>query len=181
MEEPEIDPYTPPAAEPVPVYVPVRPTRVLVIGLLFCTAGVLALGSMIWGFSKGRLDLNPMALMLLVGIGVLRGRTNSQWWATLWLIFGYGLCGVLVVAELAWPGQTDIQGFGYHFKGGYPIPGLFACCLIPAVGLITLHVLLSSRKSQEWFRQIRLQKMRERLRPGRAAHRSRPGDSGSKS
>lgn len=167
MQEPETDPYAPPAAAPFPDSSPVRPRRVLVIAILFCAFGALVLGSMVWGLGKGRLDLNPLALTLPVGIGLLRGQTSSQWWATLWLILGYGLCGALMVAEWVWPGQTKIEGFGYRFEGGYSMPVLLACCAIPAAFLITLHVLLHSPKATAYFRAKRIQVLRERFRPSR--------------
>lgn len=62
------------------------PKRVLIIGLLFCLSGILAIWDVLSGICQNRLSLNFAVLLLPVGIGLLRGRQRSQWWARFCII-----------------------------------------------------------------------------------------------
>lgn len=135
------------------------------IGILFGAAGALVLGSMVWGFlGWDRLDLNPAVLLLPVGIGLLRGQTSSQWWASVWLVLGYAFCLVLVVADLTRPGQINFRWGDVSSEGSYSSPVLITCCVLTGAVLAALHWLLRSPKAAEYFRQMRVRALRERLR-----------------
>ena len=166
-EDPETDPYAPPAAEPVAASSAERPRRVYIIGVLFCFTGGLMLGHMLWSLAKGTLVLNPLALMVPVGIGLLRGKTNSQWSATLWLVLGYCTCLVLIVAELTRPGEIHIRWQGVDWRGQYSGAVLIGCCLLAGGVLAGMHWLLRSARADAYFREKRLEGLRRRIRPPR--------------
>lgn len=167
MQEPEIDPYAPPAAAPLPVFSPERPRRVQVIGILFCVAGAVALGGMVWGLTGKRLTLNPAVLMLPVGVGLLRGQTSSQWWAMIWLVLGCGFCVLLAVLEWMMPGQLNLRWNGRDYQGAYSSPVFLAACVLAGTALGVLHWLLRSPRAAFYFREKRLQVLRERFHPPR--------------
>lgn len=166
-QEPETDPYAPPAPENLPLPPFRRPRRVLVIGILFCVLGVLAAGTMVWAFALRQLTLNPMVLMLPVGIGLLKGRTSSQWWASVWLALGCGLCLLLGTLEWIMPGNLNLRWNGKDYQGAYSSPVVLAVCAVNAMALGTLHWLLRSPKAAFYFREKRLEALRERFHPRR--------------
>jgi hypothetical protein len=57
------------------------PKRVLIIGLQFCLGGLSAIWDMLFGLFHSRIGFNFGELLLPVGIGLLRGKPTSKWWA----------------------------------------------------------------------------------------------------
>jgi hypothetical protein len=169
MTDAETDPYRPPVTPDALSPLPQRPRRVLVVGGLFCLVGGMVLCKILWELSQNRPFFDLLVLMLPVGIGLLKGRTSSKWWATLWLMFCYGMCLVFIVMDLANPGHVTVRGFGHEIEGGYSRPLFLSSAIAMGVVFIVMHYLLASRKSADYFREHRLRDLREssRFRRGR--------------
>lgn len=125
---------------------PVIPKRILTIGLLFAIMGAYSIAEVIRaGFHDG-INLNFSMFMLPVGIGLLRGRKSSQWWASLWIILGY--CSAVWVLVMTFCAPTaEIKWLGFTAQGKGAIPYLFVFLLLWAVGLSIGHRLLYSPKA----------------------------------
>ncbi|RYD39850.1 MAG: hypothetical protein EOP85_15245 [Verrucomicrobiaceae bacterium] len=162
MIDTDPDPYKPPAAEDAQVLPsPQRPRRVLLVGALFCLVGGAVICQILWDLFHHRLSFDLTVLMLPVGVGLLRGRTSSKWWATLWCIYGYGMSLIFVMLDLLEPGRVTLKVFGHEVEGGYPRPLFLTLAILMAAGFMTMHYLLASRKSAEYFREQRLRDLRE--------------------
>jgi uncharacterized membrane protein (DUF485 family) len=163
MTEPPFNPYQPPATNfennpgsDYPGDSPSKmPKRVLVIGLLFCLGGVCAIWDVLSALFRSCLNLNFAVLLLPVGIGLLRGKPSSQWWARFWIILGYVLCGLLVVFVPLLPGSAHATWFGTDLHGPEAVPYVIGMALFFAVLLFVLHKLLYSEKANRFFRRDR--------------------------
>ena len=82
--------------------------------ILFCLAGMLAIWEVISDLVHSHLNLNFAVFLLPVGIGLLRGKPRSQWWARFWFILGYILCALLVVMVLVSPGNLACHPFAFN-------------------------------------------------------------------
>ena len=161
MTEPPLNPYQPPATNfennPGPDYPgdssSKMPKRVLVIGLLFCLGGILATWDVLSGLFHSCLSINFAVLLLPVGIGLLRGKPSSQWWARFWIILGYILCGALVIFVTFSPGSASATWFNTKLQGPEAVPYVIGMALFFAVILFVLHQLLYSEKANRFFRR----------------------------
>ncbi len=161
MTEPPSNPYQPPATNfennPGSDYPgdssSKMPKRVLVIGLLFCLGGILAIWDVLSGLFDSRLSINFAVLLLPVGIGLLRGKPSSQWWARFWIILGYILCGSLIIFVMLSPESAHATGFGTDLHGPEAAPYVIGMALFFAVLLFVLHKLLYSEKANRFFRR----------------------------
>ena len=89
-----------------------RPIGLTIIGFLFVLGGALALFEIVWDLSHRRLNLNFAALMIPVGIGLLKGRSSSRSWAKFWIGFFVVLLSALL---LAYPFFSE----SYHIRFGH--------------------------------------------------------------
>jgi hypothetical protein len=128
------------------------PKRVLVIGMLFCVGGILAIWDVVASLLNGDINLNFGVLLLPVGIGLLRGRPSSQWWARFWIILGYIGCGLLVAAVIVWPEAAYATWFDSQLRGPAAVPYVVGMAMLSAVLLVVMHKLLYSEKANEFFR-----------------------------
>jgi len=129
------------------------PKRVFIIGLLFCLGGILAIWEVLSGLFQSCLNLNFAVLLLPVGIGLLRGKQGSQWWARFWIILGYILCGALIILVMLSPGSARATWFGTELQGSGAAPYVIGMALFFAVLLFVLHKLLYSEKANRFFRR----------------------------
>jgi hypothetical protein len=127
------------------------PKRVLAIGLLFCLAGLGAAWDVLHGLSSGKINLNFAVCLLPVGIGLLRGKARSCWWARFWIILGYISCGLLLALPLAAPHWARASLGEREVQGSAAIPFVLAFVLVFAVLLYAVHRLLYSGKAQAYF------------------------------
>ena len=129
------------------------PKRVLVIGLLFCLGGISSIWDMLSDLFQSRLSFDFGVLLLPVGIGLLRGKQSSQWWARFWIILGYILCGLLVILVPLWPGSASAMWFNTKLQGPEAVPYVIGMALFLAVLLFVLHRLLYSEKANRFFQR----------------------------
>ena len=128
------------------------PKRILLIGLLFCVGGILAIWDVVTSLCRSCLDLNFGVLLLPVGIGLLRGKPSSQWWARFWIILGYIGCGLLVSAAIVWPDAAYATWFDSQLRGPAAVPYVVGMATLSAVLLVVTHKLFYSDKANEFFR-----------------------------
>lgn len=152
MPRPHHDPYSTPISRvetelPPPTH---QPKRVLILGLLSCLLGVLAIGEMIYSLFHDRLSVNLVFFLLPTGIGLLRGKESSRRWAIFWCYFGYLFCGVLTVALIANPEKTYVNRGGQMVHGEGAIPYLIAITTGLLFGTIVTHLLLRSRTTKAY-------------------------------
>ena len=127
------------------------PKRVLIIGLLFVIFGVLALWSIIEAATHSRINLNFGVLLLPVGVGLLRGRASSQWWARFWIILGYIVLVLLIGLVIAYPQNAKFSWFGSVIRGSRSIPYALVFSALCGVGLYICHRLLYSKKASDYL------------------------------
>jgi len=123
------------------------PKRVLIIGLLFVLGGLFSIWSIVEAGMHNRLNLNFGVLLLPVGLGLLRGRASSQWWARFWIILGYVSLIAMVCLVLAYPQGAKASWFGTQIKGGKAIPYVLGIAALCGTGLRILHRLIYSPKA----------------------------------
>src|SRR5690242_8259267 len=123
------------------------PKRVLILGLLFVLGGVTAIWSIIEAAMNSRINLNFGVLLLPVGIGLLRGRASSQWWARFWIILGYIALIALVCFVLAFPQNAKASWFDTEIRGSRAVPYVLGIAALFGVALCICHRLLYSPKA----------------------------------
>lgn len=127
------------------------PKRVLIIGALFCLAGVVAIWEVIEALFRSNINLNFAVLLLPVGIGLLRGRKRSQWWARFWIILGYVFCAGIALLGIIAPGNAHAKIFNREIYGVDALPYLFAVAVLVAIFLFIIHRLLYSQRAEDFF------------------------------
>ena len=127
------------------------PKRIIIIGILFCLAGFSAIWEVLSDLMRSHINLNLAVFLVPVGIGLLRGKPRSQWWARLWIILGYTLCALLVVVVIMSPENAHASWFGSEIRGSRAIPFVLLLATLLAVALIAMHKLLYSEKSKIYF------------------------------
>jgi hypothetical protein len=130
------------------------PKRIIAIGLLFVICGLLAIWDVIAGLAHSKFNLNFAVLMLPVGIGLLRGKKSSQWWARFWIILGYCAMGLLILLAIAEPQSVYATWFGTQVRGPSAIPYVICVATVFTGVLIVLHRLLYSQRSNAYFNQV---------------------------
>lgn len=126
------------------------PKRILIIGLLFCLSGILAIWEILSGLMESHVNLNFSVLMLPVGIGLLRGRETSRKWAIAWIYLGYAFCALLVLLSLSGSGVAKFSLFGMDLTGASAVPYIVIASIVMAIGFRIIHKLLNSPKAREW-------------------------------
>jgi hypothetical protein len=127
------------------------PKRVLIIGLLFMLFGALAIWTVIEAALRNRIYLNFGVFLFPVGIGLLRGKISSRWWARMWIILGYLGIGLMIVLALASPQSLSASWFDAEVRGRRAVPYVIAAAAVLAAGLIVCHRLLYSPKANGYF------------------------------
>ena len=127
------------------------PKRIIIIGLLFCLGGLFAIWDVVSGLFHDRLSINFAVLLLPVGIGLLRGKSRSQWWARFWIILGYITCAALVILPILSPRSVHAEWFDTKLHGPEAVPYVIGIGLVSAVLLFILHKLLYSEKANRFF------------------------------
>ena len=129
------------------------PKRIITIGVLFCLGGALAIWEVLSDLVQSHINLNFAVLLLPVGIGLLRGKLSSQWWARFWIILGYILCALLVVLVIMSPDNANASWFGREITGSSAVPYVLVISALLAVFLVVIHKLLYSEKAIAYFNQ----------------------------
>ena len=81
--------------------------------------GVLSIGDIIFNAFCGKINVNFMALMLPVGIGLLKGKESSRIWAIRWMwIMMFILC---IASVLALIGNWQYFGKPMNVSWGFRI------------------------------------------------------------
>lgn len=127
------------------------PKRIIIIGTLFCLGGVLAIWEVLSDLLESHINLNFAVFLLPVGIGLLRGKPRSQWWARIWIILGYLLCAFLVVVVFVAPENAHASWFEHEIRGPAAIPYVLLVLAILAVVFISTHKLLYSDRAKAYF------------------------------
>ncbi len=132
------------------------PKRVLIIGLLFVLGGVLAIWSIIEAAMHNRISLNFGVFLLPVGIGLLRGRASSQWWARFWIILGYITLVALGCLVFAYPQYAEVKvtWFDTQIQGNRAIPYAFGLLALFVIFLGICHRLLYSPKACQFLSKV---------------------------
>lgn len=127
------------------------PLRILIIGILFCLGGLSAIWDVLSSLFRSHINLNFAVLLLPVGIGLLRGRPSSQWWARFWIILGYIMCIAMVVLVISSPANAHASWFGRRIEGPSAVPYAIVVATLAALFLFALHKLLYSPKATAYF------------------------------
>jgi hypothetical protein len=130
------------------------PKRIITIGVLFVVCGLFAIWSVLSGLANNRINLNFAVLMLPVGVGLLRGKRSSQWWARFWIILGYCMMGLLVMLAFAMPHNVNATWFGNRIRGPSAIPYVIFVAIVFTAVLNVVHRLLYSEKSNAYFNRL---------------------------
>ena len=129
------------------------PKRILVIGLLFVLLGVLAIWDIVEAAMHRRIDINFAAFCLPVGVGLLRGKASSQWWARFWFFVGYVAVVALICLALASPQNVHASWFEHELDGRRAVPWAIGIGLALGLLLVFLHCLLYSARATSYFRR----------------------------
>ncbi|HWB02507.1 MAG TPA: hypothetical protein VG796_05735 [Verrucomicrobiales bacterium] len=131
----------------------IMPKRILVIGLLFVLCGLSAIWSIVEAAMHNRLYLNFAVFCLPVGIGLLRGKARSQWWARFWIILSYIAVTALICLSLISPENVHAGWFEKTIRGRRAVPWVIGGSLVFGLLLILLHRLLYSRRASSYLRR----------------------------
>ena len=127
------------------------PKRILIIGILFCLFGTFAIWDVLSDLPKSHINLNFGVFSLPVGIGLLRGKASSQWWARFWIILGYIACGLAIVVATLNPDSAKATFFGESLRGAAALPLCFAMVIVAAAIFYAIHRLLYSEPANAYF------------------------------
>lgn len=127
------------------------PKRILIIGILFCLAGVSAIWDIIFNLSQSHLNLNLAVFTLPVGIGLLRGRANSRWWARFWIVLGYIACGLFILLCAFDSGNARATFLDKTLSGPPALLVIYPVVVALAGILYAINLLLFSARSNEYF------------------------------
>lgn len=112
---------------------------------------------MIWqvtnDFLSGSFNLLlPLVFLLPVGIGLLRGKPKSRWWASFWIFMGYIFCGCLVTHVLTSHNNIRLTFLEFKLQGKEAVPYCIGFIVLCALFLYTLKRLLYSVEANYFFR-----------------------------
>ena len=127
------------------------PRRILLIGIVYCLAGLLAAWDIITGAFESRLSLNFMVLLLPVGYGLLRGKSRSRWWARFWLILGYGFCLLFAAVALIEPQKMSAYWIEHRVRGDDAVPWVLLSATALLFAFVFCHRMLYSDKANRFF------------------------------
>lgn len=114
-----------------------RPVSLLIVAILFLIGGSLAVWEVVDSLMHDRISVNLAVCLLFVGVGLLKLKASSRWWAIAWIVFGYLLCAILLYgyfllgdfnALQVITGKNELQG-PLRFILGSSIPLAFALML----------------------------------------------------
>lgn len=75
-----------------------RPISITIIAALFILSGINSAWDIVYGMFHDRLNINLGVLTIPVGVGLIKGRSSSRWWAKFWIGLLFVVC--LIVAGL---------------------------------------------------------------------------------
>lgn len=127
------------------------PLRVLIIGLLFCLAGLAAIWEVVADLFRDHLNINLGVFLLPVGVGLLRGRLSSRGWAGFWIVLGIVGCAALIIAALLYPENMKVSWFDRGIRGTTAVPYAIAIATAMAMLLYLVRRLLYSPKATAYF------------------------------
>lgn len=127
------------------------PKRILILGILFILAGILAVWEVVSDLMNSHLNLNFAVFLLPVGIGLLKGKRSSRSWAKFWIILGYLLCGLLSVLAMVAPGNAHAYWPGHEVRGPAAVPYVLLFAALLALFLMVMQMLLRSDKANAYF------------------------------
>ena len=104
-----------------------RPLSLILVAGLFCLLGATAVWEMFSHYSPGHVFINPLALLLVVGIGLIRLRPFWRLFALICVILLFLL--VLATAVLRFLGKAGAVGLPVSVSGTWVGLGLFALVL----------------------------------------------------
>lgn len=123
------------------------PKRILIIGLLGCLCGALAIWDIVSGLMRSHLNLNFSVFLLPVGIGLMRGKASSLWWAKFWVYLGYLICGLAFVAVALDPRGAKAEWMGREIMGVQATFSVIAVIVMVLLLLTGVLVVLRSAKA----------------------------------
>jgi multisubunit Na+/H+ antiporter MnhG subunit len=124
------------------------PRRLLVVGVLSCVFGVLAIWDAADEYMQGGISLGLIYwLCLPVGIGLLLGRASARTWALGLIYVGYVLC--LLGAALAVLRASDLDWGSVH--GASARPQFLVSAVVVALLLYVTQRALTSDCVTEWI------------------------------
>ncbi len=135
------------------------PKRIVIIGILFCLNGLLALWGIVSNFIQsgsvmGELVIDTSTVQVLslpIGIGLLLGRQWSQWWARILIVVGYVFCIASIIVAIASPENAYFTGFNRNLKGTSALPYVIVPLLALAGVLVLIYRLLYSPKTNDYL------------------------------
>jgi len=127
------------------------PTRILIIGILYCLFGAGAVWDIVTAAIEGHVHLNFTILMLLVGIGLLKGKKRSRSWARFWIVIGFLGIALILGFAIFDPRNISWTWDGDTIKGSRALPYAYGFCAAFFVSLIVVHKLLYSAKANAFF------------------------------
>ena len=127
------------------------PKRILVIGILFCLGGVLAIWDIITDLFQSSISLNFAVFLLPVGMGLLKGKPSSQKWARFWVILGYIFCVFMTSFVIVFPESASVRLAEHEIRGPEALPYALSLIALLAISLVVIHKLLYSEKALAYF------------------------------
>ena len=121
------------------------------LGSLFALSGIFAIWSIIEAAMQNRIFFNFGVFLLPVGIGLLRGRKSSQWWARFWIILAYIAIIAVICLIFAYPQNAKATWFGTEIRGTRAIPYAFGFAALFGLVLHICHRLLYSPKASKYL------------------------------
>lgn len=129
------------------------PKRILIIGILYCLFGALAIWDVISKLFDSHINLNFAVFLLPVGIGLLKGKPSSRKWAIFWIVLGYLFCLLMIVLALISPQNLTATWFDRVIKGHEAVPYVLASVAALGTILVIIHKLLYSERASAYFEQ----------------------------
>ncbi len=111
----------------------------------------MAIWQVISDLLRSRITLNFAVLLLPVGIGLIRGRSRSRWWASFWIVLGYIGCALLIGVAVVSPQNVSSTWFGHEFSGSDAVPYAIVGSICLALLFYFVHRLLYSPKADAYF------------------------------
>ncbi|MDT0595296.1 hypothetical protein [Glaciecola petra] len=116
-----------------------RPKRLIIIAVLFCIIGVIALYDFLLPLIYfQQISVNLAWLLVPVGIGLFLGKESALMWAKIWCIIGYILLASIVTLFFMYSGmlKVDLYGKSHYGEDNLLIACLLCLAYLAAVALI---------------------------------------------